>query len=257
MKIAVVTGASSGLGKEFARQIPHLYKKLDEIWVVARRENRLKILAERMEERERISVRIFAGDLAKDSVYERLASALCEDQPDIRMLVNCAGFGKMGRFGEIPEKEQLSMIDVNCRALTRMTLVCLPYMSGGSRIVNAASAAAFSPQPGFAVYAAGKAYVKSLSHALAAELKERQIFVTAVCPGPVDTEFFRRSGKLPGRGGRLGRADAGAVVKRALRDTAVKRQLSVYGAPMKAAGILSKLLPDAVTAAVMKRINDI
>ena len=77
MKIAVVTGASSGLGKEFARQIPHLYKKLDEIWVVARRENRLKILAERMEERERISVRIFAGDLAKDSVYERLASALC------------------------------------------------------------------------------------------------------------------------------------------------------------------------------------
>lgn len=257
MRIALVTGASSGLGAEFSREIARAYKNLDEIWVVARRAERLKLLADRIKDKTGKTVRVFDGDLTKDDIYSRIEEALRSQKPDIRILVNCAGFGKMGRFSEIAAEEQLGMIDVNCRALTRMTHLCLSYLSGGSRMINVASAAAFSPQPGFAVYAASKAYVKSLSLALGTELKERGIYVTAVCPGPVDTEFFERSGKLPGEGKKLRRADVREVVRKALSDSAAKRSLSVYGASMKAAGVITKLLPDPVTAAVMRQVNHI
>lgn len=258
MRIAVVTGASSGIGEEFLKEIClYGHKHLTEIWIVARRAARLKVLADKIEKKTGISGKVFDGDLAEDSVYEKMEEELHRRKPDIRILVNCAGFGKIGRIQEIDVKEQLGMIDVNCRALTRMTIMCLPYLSGGSRVINVASAAAFSPQPGFAVYAASKAYVKSFSYALGEELKERGIYVTAVCPGPVDTEFFERSGELPGEEKRLERADVRGVVKKALLDSAAKRRISVYGAPMKAARVFAKILPDAVTAAVMKQVNHI
>lgn len=270
MRIAVVTGASSGIGKEFCREIAHFsvlsetriagcsgYEYLDEIWIAARRAERLKALADRIEKKTKILVKVFDGDLAKDSVYEKIEEELRRRKPDIRILINCAGFGKMGRIHEIAVKEQLGMIEMNCGALTRMTLLCLSYLSGGSRVINVASAAAFSPQPGFAVYAASKAYVKSFSYAIREELKERGVCVTAVCPGPVDTEFFKRSGELPGKGGHLDKADVKAVVRKALLDSAARRPASVYGGSMKAARIFAKLLPDAAVAAVMKQVNHI
>mgnify|MGYP000835713314 CR=1 FL=1 len=114
------------------------------------------------------------------------------------MLVNAAGFGRSGSVEEINMQRrriQTDMVGLNCQALTRMTLLCLPYMHPGSRIVNLASAAAFCPQPYFAVYAATKSYVLSFSRSLREELKTRGIIVTAVCPGPVDTPFFDVSGK--------------------------------------------------------------
>ena len=194
MKIAVVTGASSGIGREFARQIPQLYRHLDELWVVARRTERLKEL----EKEAPLPVRIFDGDLRRDYIYERLQKELDRQNAEIRMLVNAAGYGKTGRFEEIPLADQLGMIDLNCRSLTKMTGICLPHLRKGSRIVNIASAAAFSPQPGFAVYAAGKSYVYRLSMALREELKGKGILVTAVCPGPVETAFFRTAGDPAG-----------------------------------------------------------
>ena len=172
MKIAVVTGASSGIGREFARQIPQLYRHLDELWVVARRTERLKEL----EKEAPLPVRIFDGDLRRDYIYERLQKELDRQNAEIRMLVNAAGYGKTGRFEEIPLEDQLGMIDLNCRSLTKMTGICLPHLHKGSRIVNIASAAAFSPQPGFAVYAAGKSYVYRLSMALREELKGKGFF---------------------------------------------------------------------------------
>lgn len=178
MRIALITGASSGLGKEFAKQIPRLYKGLDELWAVARRTERLK----KLEQEISIPVRIFDGDLNRDYIYERIGKELEKQSADIRMLVNAAGFGKMGKFEDIPLADQLSMVDLNCRGLTKMTGICLPYLSRGSRILNVASAAAFSSQPGFAVYAAGKAYVYRFSTALRTELVSRGIIVTAVCP---------------------------------------------------------------------------
>lgn len=253
MRIAFVTGASSGLGRAFVRQIPRLYRSLDEIWVLARRTGRLESLKAECP----VPLRIFGGDLIEAEVYERVAKELKERDAEIRMLVNAAGFGKTGRFDAISLEDQLRMIDLNCRALTKLTGICLPHLSKGSRIVNVASAAAFSPQPGFAVYAAGKAYVYRLSSALREELLSRRIFVTAVCPGPVDTEFFRISGELPGACRSFFRADAEAVAKTALKDAAKGKAVSVYGLPMKAARVLGCMLPDACLAVFMRRVNQI
>lgn len=242
MKIAVITGASSGMGREFVRQTGHFYRDLDEIWVIARRKERL----ERLRKESRVPLRIFDGDLLKKQVYKQYHSELKEWQPEVRMLVNAAGFGRLGKFADLAsesKKLQTDMVDLNCRALTRMIQITLPYMGKGGRIINLASAAAFCPQNGFAVYAATKAYVLSLSRALSSELRSRGIIVTAVCPGPVDTEFFRVSGELTAPLKKLTMVKAPAVVRKALKDSRKRREISVYGVPMKAAHIGAKLLP--------------
>lgn len=252
MKIALITGASSGLGREFARQIPKLYQNLDEIWVVARRAERLNELEMEL----KVPVRIFDGDLNQDYIYKKLGIALGKSHANVRMLVNAAGYGKIGTFCEYGCKEETGMVDLNCRSLTRMTALCLPYMHCGSRIVNLSSAAAFGPQPGFAVYAATKSYVYSLSMALGRELKGSGIYVTAVCPGPVDTEFFDHTGKEVASVKKKFRADAKDVVRKALIDSARGKKTSVYGLSMKAAQVASKVVPDSVIVAVMEKIAE-
>lgn len=252
MKIALITGASSGLGREFARQIPKLYQNLDEIWVVARRAERLNELEMEL----KVPVRIFDGDLNQDYIYKKLGIALGKSHANVRMLVNAAGYGKIGTFCEYGWKEETGMVDLNCRSLTRMTALCLPYMHCGSRIVNLSSAAAFGPQPGFAVYAATKSYVYSLSMALGRELKGSGIYVTAVCPGPVDTEFFDHTGKEVASVKKKFRADAKDVVRKALIDSARGKKISVYGLSMKAAWVASKVVPDSVIVAVMEKIAE-
>ena len=242
MKIAIVTGASSGMGREFVRQLGYFYKNLDEIWVIARRKERLEALAKE----SRVPLRIFAGDLLKKKVYKELRDALEKEQPDLRMLVNSAGFGKSGSVEEISSEKfriQTDMVDVNCRSLTRMTLLCLPFLRAGSRIVNLASASAFCPQPYFSVYAATKSYVLSFSRSLGEELRKKGIVVTAVCPGPVDTEFFKFSGKPQNILKKLTMAKADRVVHQALKDCRSGKSVSVYGIPMKLTYFGTKLLP--------------
>lgn len=242
MKIAIVTGASSGIGREFVHQIDHLYKELDEIWVIARRESCLKELKTNM----KTPLRIFAGDLLEPSLYDEIKDALQELCPDLRMLVNAAGFGKSGTVETILKEEpnsQLDMIDLNCVALSRMTFLCLPYCSKGTRIIQMASAAGFCPQPGFSVYAATKSYVLSFSRSLSQEVKAKGIYVTAVCPGPVNTEFFEVSGPITSVFKKMTMADAHEVVKQALKDSLRKKQLSIYGLPMNVSYLGSKLLP--------------
>lgn len=242
MKIAIVTGASSGMGREFVRQLGYFYKNLDEIWVIARRKERLEALAKE----SRVPLRIFAGDLQKKKVYKELRDALEKEQPDLRMLVNSAGFGKSGSVEEISSEKfriQTDMVDVNCRSLTRMTLLCLPFLRAGSRIVNLASASAFCPQPYFSVYAATKSYVLSFSRSLGEELRKKGIVVTAVCPGSVDTEFFKFSGKPQNILKKLTMAKADRVVHQALKDCRSGKSVSVYGIPMKLTYFGTKLLP--------------
>ena len=252
MKIAIVTGASSGIGREFVHQLEHFYKELDEIWVIARREDRLQELKKGM----KTYVRIFVGDMTEELVYKQVLNRLENPSPDVRMLVNAAGFGKYGSVEEIAEenkKLQLKMIDLNCRGLTQMVTICLPYMSKGSRIINLASAAAFCPQSGFAVYAASKSYVLSFSRALHEELKNKEIYVTAVCPGPVQTEFFEQSGFSDSFTKEAVMVHAKDVVTQALVDAREKKDVSVYGTLMKSAEVAAKVLPHKVIMKAMER----
>lgn len=249
MKVAIVTGASSGMGREFVKQIVHLYHELDEIWVIARRRERLEALKKQLS----INVKIFEGDLLEKAIYERIIEEMQTEKPDIRMLVNAAGFGKVGKVKDIACEEQLDMIHLNCMALTYMTKISIPYMSKGSCIINLASASAFCPQPSFSVYAATKSYVLSFSRSLRAELSSLGIAVTVVCPGPVKTEFFKVSGKKE----KNGIKDAVTikpveVVRKALFDARAGKEISVYGIPMKFSRIAAKLIPHSVILKVMK-----
>ena len=253
MKIAVITGASSGMGREFAVQVSKLYRNLDEIWVVARRTERLEELKKNLA----VPVRIFDGDLGRDYIYERIEKSLDQKQAKIRLLVNAAGYGKMGLTENLDSLDLCGMIQLNCIALTKMTRLCIPYMERGARVVQVASSAAFAPQPGFAVYAASKSYVYSFSRALRMELKKHGISVTAVCPGPVDTEFFDRAGSLPGKGKEGLLAEGASVVRLALLDAVWRKPVSVYGSTMKLCKIVEKILPDGLLAWTMKKLNHV
>ena len=256
MRIAIVTGASSGMGKEFARWIPECYRTLDEIWISGRNKDRLEGLREELEGNRGIKVKIFDRDLMESAFYDTLKTSLEEETPDVRMLVNAAGFGKIGKIEDLDIDAQADMIDVNCRALTKVTLLCLPFMSKGSRIINLASAAAFSPQPGFSVYAATKAYVHSFSRALGEEVRKKGILVTSVCPGPVDTAFFEVAGTANSFAKQAVMAKPQDVVKRALKDSIKGKEVSVYGKTMKLAKVACKILPHKLIMRIMGGLAD-
>ena len=186
MNVIVITGASSGIGREFALQMDPFFTNIDEFWLVARSEDKLEETAELLGHRSRV----IPMDITDSRRLDALEDMLIEHNAVVRMLINCAGFGLMGDFSEQPAENALSMIRLNCEALTEMTHRMIPYMRRNSRILQLASSAAFLPQPYFAVYAATKSYVLSFSRALNEELKPMGITVTSVCPGPVDTPFF-------------------------------------------------------------------
>lgn len=241
MKIAVITGASSGMGREAAVQIGDEFAGIEQIWLIARRRERL----EELEGRFPAGIRCFAIDVTDRGDLERFAGVLAEEKPDVKILVNAAGFGKIGKVGEVDTESERGMIRLNCEALCAVTHAVLPYMSDNSRILQFASAAAFLPQPKFAVYAATKSFVLSYSRALGAELRRRRIYVTAVCPGPVKTEFFdiaETTGEIPVYK-KLVMADPKKVVRKAIRDSCMGKSVSVYGMTMKAFYILCKAVP--------------
>lgn len=250
MKIALITGASSGMGREAAVQIADRLAGIEEIWLVARRRDRLEELEGRLPAR----FRCFAADVTSEEDRERLREALEAEKPEVKILVNAAGFGKIGRVGELEEDTECAMVRLNCEALCAVTHLALPYMSPNSRILQFASSAAFLPQPKFAVYAATKAFVLSYSRALGAELRGRDIYVTAVCPGPVDTEFFdiaETTGQIP-LYKRLVMANPRKVVRKALTDSYMGRSVSVYGVAMKAFRVLCKALPHELVMSILK-----
>lgn len=242
MKIAVITGASSGLGREFAKQIRKRYVTIEEIWIIARRTNRLMQLKEDL---HGITVRMLPIDLCDKEALSAYQKMLLTYHPQIRILVNAAGFGKMGYVSSISKEDLSGQIALNCEALTTMTKLSLPYMAKRSNIINIASSAAFLPQPNFAVYAATKSYVLSFSRALHQELKSRGITVTAVCPGPVDTEFFDIAETYTKTKGykKILRVKAKDVCKLALKDASKGRTVSTYGFIMKAFRLVTKVIP--------------
>ncbi|MBR5578501.1 MAG: SDR family NAD(P)-dependent oxidoreductase [Lachnospiraceae bacterium] len=241
MKIIIVTGASSGIGEEFVRQLDKSFQRIDEIWMIARSKDKMDDIAKELETK----TRIFSMDLESKEDLGLLENILTVEKPDICMLVNCAGFGIMGDFSTGNISEQLSMIDLNCKTLTHVTYLCLPYMVRNGRILQVASSAAFSPQANFAVYAATKSYVLSFSRALQEEIRGREIFITSVCPGPVDTPFFERAEKY-GHTLRLKKkfsVSPQRVVHDALIAAKKRKSVSVCSLPIKAFHVASKITP--------------
>ncbi len=245
-QIAVITGASSGIGREFAIQIAKHYPRLDQLWVVARRKDRLSALKEDIGTlAPHIEVVCLPLDLSLNTDIFKIKERLESQKPSVRLLVNCAGYGRLGPFADGDYETEIGMVDVNCRGLTAITHLILPYMPPKSRIIQLASAAAFIPQKNFAVYAASKAYVDSFSMGLRAELKSRKITVTSVCPGPVDTDFFHVADpddetKLYKK---LARVPKEAVVAYALHCARHGKARSVYSPLIKAGYVLSHLVP--------------
>lgn len=186
MRIALVTGASGGLGSAFAQQIDTSEKEIDEIWLVARRQERLESVAGQLTH----PARVLPMDLTDSQSIDRLEKLLKEDV-QVGILVNCAGYGKIGNYEEVTRLDSERMIDLNCRAAVDVTLAVLPHMRAGDRILEICSTAAFQPVTELNIYAAGKAFLYSYTRALRVELLARGIVVTAVCPWWVtDTEFL-------------------------------------------------------------------
>ena len=195
MKTAIITGASSGLGREFARQLTDVFPEIECCWLIARREDRLEEIAREMVGVETVCLPL---DLCDSMSFTTLQEKLAAEKPEVAMLINNAGCGYLGRVGETETTRQTRMVDLNVRALTAVTNLVIPYMPAGAHILSTSSIAAFCPTPRMTVYGATKAYVSSFTVGLSEELRRREISVTAVCPGPMKTEFLE-VGNIAGR----------------------------------------------------------
>jgi len=187
MKTAIITGASAGLGQEFVRQLADVFPEIECYWLIARRKERLEEIAAGLQDK---TVECLALDLCDPMSFVALQEKLTAERPDVAMLINNAGCGYLGNVGEVETATQTRMIDLNLRALTAVTNMAIPFMGPGSNIINVSSIASFCPNPRMTVYSASKAYVSAFTVGLSEELRPRGIAVTAVCPGPMKTEFL-------------------------------------------------------------------
>jgi len=252
---ALITGASSGIGGEFARQLANRARS---IVLVARRSERLADLREELLNRNpNLDVHVRAVDLADKAQIELLINALAREKIEVDLLINNAGLGDTGAFATSDPIRNEQMMLVNMVALTSLTRHLLPQMIAKRRgwILNVSSSAGFLPIPGDAVYAATKAYVTSLSEALRAELWRTGVSVCAVCPGPVRTEFqevARRPGAQSVMGSKILFVPVEEVVREALAALEADRPLVIPGLAMKLAMFLSRLMPMPVVRLVLR-----
>lgn len=249
MKIAIVTGASSGIGREFAKQIDGY--GFDEIWGIALDKEGLETLCEEM----KTKVVPLALDLTKQESFLAYQKILEENKPEVGLLINCSGFGKFGRYDEIPLEQSLNMIDLNCKGTVRMTELTLPYIPRLGRIVQIASISAFAPIPYVNVYAATKAFLKSYSVSLGEELIPRKISVTCVCPYWTKTQFFNRAKSTQNDVITYYQVmyDPKKVVKYALKCAKKRKRFSLYGITTKFMAFLTRIIPTGVFLSIWRK----
>lgn len=241
MNIAVITGASSGIGKEFFRQLdahPY-YSDVEEIWVIARRTDRLAELESVCDR----TVRAISLDLSSKESIKEYAKLLEQTGAYVRVLVNAAGFGRFHEFETMNIDDAYDMVALNSASLTAMVHASLPFMGSGCEIYNMGSLSSFQPVPYISVYGASKAYVLAFSRAVGRELKSRGIKMLAVCPGWVRTEFFDHAVSDDTITYYNRFYDPDQVVKRAIYDMARGKDVSVCGFPVRAQVLAVKMLP--------------
>ncbi len=249
-KIAVITGASSGMGRDFALQIEKK-ESFDEIWVIARSKDKLEALREVM----KTPLKIISLDLSKEESINEYRRLLEEEKPLVSLLANISGFGKFGKTTDFPLSEYMNMIDLNIKAVTGITYNTLPFMKMGSKILELDSISAFQPVPYINVYAATKAYVLSFTRALGEELKNEGIRVMAVCPYWVKTAFFERATdeNCPIKYFNV-MYNSADVIKTAIHDLYhTKKDVSVHGAYAKFQRLMVKLLPHRLVMKIWRK----
>ncbi len=251
--VAIITGASSGMGKEFARQID---KKgiVEEIWLIARNESALKEVAASLTTRA-VCIPL---DLTNPKAVDVIQHKLIDMHPEVLYLINAAGFGKFGDWRHISNHDASSMIELNCRALVAFTRAVLPYMHRGAHILQLASCAAFTPLPHMNVYAATKAFVLSYTRALRFELHGSGIAITAVCPAWVKTGFekvARDSGASHDVAHLLFPQKASTVVTLALLANRLHFAVACCGFKSLGLRIVGKFLPHCITMAAWEGLR--
>lgn len=241
MNVAIVTGASSGMGIDYVKELARR-GDVDEIWAIARNETKLNELKNSVD----FPIRVVVCDLSIIEDIQRVGLILKEGEYNVCWLVNNAGFGKMCYYDEISVGETLAMINTNCSGLVAMTLNVLPFMKEGAKILNVSSAASFAPLPYMGMYAASKSFVTFYSRALNRELRSRGISVTAVCPYWVKTAFFETAHAHKGKKVITKYEvmyNSDDVVRKALYDASKGRDVSVFGKLNKVQRVLIKMLP--------------
>lgn len=245
MKTAIITGASSGLGRELALQLRSYFSDIEEVWLIARRRERLIELAEDM---PGVKCRILDIDITDANGMTALAAALDENKPEVKLLINNAGRGTLGNFDAMDIKSQTDMVDLNIRALTAVTRLVLDHMKDGGNIINISSIASFTPNERMAVYCASKSYVRAFSRALGMELRGRNICVTVTCPGPMTTEFLDIAG-ISGNSktfDMLPRVPAAKVSAGTLKAAKNRRAVYTPGIFYKFYRVLSAIVPETI-----------
>lgn len=244
MGIALITGASSGIGREFVKQLKESWG-VEQFWLVARRKERMEALAKELS----IEARIIPADLCTEEGVNAVREALESEKPAIKVLINAAGFGRFGAHDQISERDTARMIDLNAKALVLITHMALPYMEKGGRIIQMGSGSCFTPLPNFNVYAASKSFVLHYTKALYYEVKKYGVAATAFCPGWVETEFFDAAGADQ----RVNRPkkftpllNVEKVVRGCLKASKKGKKMFVTGWYTKMQHMLFKLLPDGI-----------
>jgi short-subunit dehydrogenase len=246
--VTLITGASAGLGAEFARQCA---KRGEELVLVARRRDRLEAIAAEVG-----NAHVLPADLSEAGAPTRVIGEIVTRELGVTKLINNAGFGLVGEFACLSLPRQREMIDLNVRALTDFTYLVLPEMleRGEGALLNVASTAAFQPGPYFAVYFATKAYVLSFTEALHQELKGSGVKVSALCPGPTATEFGGVAGFKSARFNRF-TADAAGVVRAGLDGLDRNQAVVVPGLINKVSAQSARLIPRAAMRRIVARLK--
>ena len=238
---AIITGASSGFGKEFVNLLVE-DTSFDKIFVLARNEEKLNDLKNKYGEK----IQPYSIDLSNIENIKNFGKYLETQNVNIKLLINNAGFAKFCSYDDISIDESINMINLNISGVVAMGLICIPFMEKGSKIINVASQAAFQPLPYQNIYSSTKSFVKNYSQALNVELKEKGITVTAVCPGWMKTDLFSR-GCINAKKGTTNFAlmvEPNVVAKKALKDAYKGKDISVYGLHVNLCRIMSKVLPE-------------
>ena len=245
--IAFVTGAAGGFGRELVKLLLQ-EPGLDEIWCVARSKDKLDALRGELGEK----IVPIPLDLTQRDSLNALQARLEGERPDLRFLVNNAGFDKFGPYDAVDVDTSLNMIDLNVSAVVALGLTAIPYMGRGSHILNVASQAAFFPLPYMDLYAATKVFVRHYTRALHVELKDKGISATAVCPGWMKTGLFDRAKTGADKTVRsfAGLTTPDKVAAKALRDAKRGKDMSTCGLFVKATHVASKLVPQRLAMKV-------